>query len=71
MILVSNELSEEWTQIEKWYGTQYISKPLDSTFLASLENGAPIPGVRLPSLNPFIAKNFDVEKFKVETVRNL
>lgn len=68
MMLVANDHAEELSQTEKWYGTQYISKPLAPEFLASLQKAASIPGVRLPSMNPFIAKNFHVEKFEVQTV---
>ena len=69
MTLVSNfEGSEELNLTEKWYGIQYSSKRLDQNFLDYLENVPSIPELRLPSPNPFIAKNFDVEKRIIEKV---
>jgi len=67
MMLVSNE-SEELTHTEKWYGTQYSTKPFDKDFVTYLKNGPSIPELRFPSPNPFIAKNFNVEKRTVENV---
>jgi len=58
-----NEL--EWKK-EKYYGSEYSILDIDNEFLAKLKNLELNPNLHLPAVNPFVPKDFTVEKIPKE-----
>jgi len=55
----------EWKK-EKYYGSEYSIHDIDSEFLNKLKNLELNPALHLPKVNPFVPKDFSVEKIEKE-----
>jgi len=58
----------EWKK-EKYYGSEYSINKIDTEFLNKLKNLELNPSLHLPSVNPFVPKDFSVEKIEKEDNR--
>jgi len=64
-----NYEKQEWKK-EKYYGSEYAINNIDSEFLNKLKNLELNPSLHLPKVNPFVPKDFSVEKIEKEENRN-
>ena len=68
LAIVSQNLSEDLDQRERWYGTEYRCEKIPQDFLAEIRRAgdgkcnSSIPELHLPSKNEFIPTKLEVEK---------
>jgi insulysin len=71
LMIISQDAPVDFTQKERWYGTEYAVQRLPAELLAQLEgalrNGAKVrpEGLQLPHTNEFIPTRLDVKKKEV------
>ncbi|KAG0345812.1 Insulinase (Peptidase M16) [Podila humilis] len=56
-----------FSEVEKWYGTEYHVTPVSSTLLEKLKHLELDPALHLPAPNDFIPENFETNKVHTTT----